>query len=122
MSSSVQLLLVMLLIMIKTDNAFSLSCYTCISCPVKFSRHDESIKVENNCQWCVTLQVNHSPNLTRACSVSCDVELIEKMFGNFNYTCCNKNYCNKSSKNSSAYQILLMPLLIIYLYTIGKKW
>ncbi|KAH8849877.1 hypothetical protein KSF78_0000335 [Schistosoma japonicum] len=79
------------------------------------------VTINNYCDWCASLTIG-SPLLTiKGCSSTCRSDSFLKKYVTFNYTCCNTNYCNSSSKICSTHKMLFISLLIIFIYLNTKK-
>ncbi|CAH8438171.1 unnamed protein product [Schistosoma bovis] len=121
MESNIQILLMILVFVVNTDYTFSAKCYECGLCPFPFNRSSPEVSIRDHCKWCVSLSIG-SPHLTsKGCADRCESIEFLKKFVNYNYTCCNRSYCNVSSKTCTTNKILFLLLLIIYFYFNAEK-
>ncbi|CAH8439847.1 unnamed protein product [Schistosoma rodhaini] len=116
MESNIKILLTILVFVMNTDYTFSAKCYECARCPFPFNRSSSFVSIRSGCKWCVSLSVGSPYFTTKHCADWCESKEFFKEYNNYNYTCCNTNLCNVSSKICTTYKILFLPLLIIYFY------
>ncbi|CAH8834251.1 unnamed protein product [Trichobilharzia szidati] len=120
MRFDVQLLLVTLLIIASASYTLSISCYVCDDCPKPFNVSSPRVGVATGCKVCITASIDLFEGDVRKCSDKCDPETKNIKVFNFNYTCCDRDYCNVGFKSCPTYQFLFVPILIICFY-ISKK-
>ncbi|CAH8466774.1 unnamed protein product [Schistosoma turkestanicum] len=117
MKSNMEILLMISVLVVNTDYAFSIKCYECFECPLPFNQSSPDVKVKDDCKWCASLSLGNQPLIIKRCADQCeseDEELQQILI--HTYSCCDKDYCNISTKSSIIYTTLLLPLLIIYFY------
>ncbi|TGZ61430.1 hypothetical protein CRM22_007984 [Opisthorchis felineus] len=94
--------------------AFGLQCYVCNPCeePVNVT----SLKVEQNCQWCVkqTIWFHAGPEVhQRMCSKDCPTIPAGISNARFEKYCCQKDLCNASIRRAKTSKLSVIQATVV---------
>nr|CAH8832249.1 unnamed protein product [Trichobilharzia regenti] len=105
-----------LLIMVKIDKSVAVNCFTCNPCPSPFIPSSYLIRNMTGCGSCAKLDVRGMPTPIRDCVETCDRYTWANKYTQYAYSCCTRNFCNKSQTNYPTYQMIFTILSIICFY------